>query len=220
MKVFKAGVIAVGVLLAFAGAGVQAQAQSSIGWVDVESVFNKCAAREAGDAQLTQTGNALRQRLAVLQDSARLPTSVWTELRTLLEKATPTEADKTRQAAIQNQARALDDELKTLQQTPSPTEEQNRRINDLSGNVAANSGNLQDVAGDYDRQIEELSAKLRDGIVASIQAAAAQVMKQKNVGIVLNKSVNMGEAASQMIVVAGGIDLTDDVLKQVNSAKK
>jgi len=87
----------------------------------------------------------------------------------------------------------------------------------LNGNGTANLGNLQTVDQDYGMQIAKLQTDLRDQIVKSIETAAKKVADDKKIAVVLNKSVSVNDVAPQLLVVAGGVDLTADVLKQVNS---
>jgi Skp family chaperone for outer membrane proteins len=207
--------------LAASGAMTPAGAQSnpSVGYIQMEKVFNGADAKKAGEDKVNELAKSLADREGLLKDASLLSPKTWQDYRTLLEKDKLTPADTMTLTGIKSQVTALDAELKTLQQTPQATDAQKARLNELNGNVTANSGNLQSVDGDYAQQISKLQTDLRSGIIKDIQTAAAQVMKSKNVSVILNKQVSVGDDG-QLLVVAGGLDLTDDVLKQVNANHK
>jgi Skp family chaperone for outer membrane proteins len=211
---FAAGLAALGAVLP-AGA----QTTSPVGYIDMEKVFNGADAKKAGEDKVNELAKKFAEREQSLKDASLLSPKTWQEYRALLEKEKPAPADTTALATIKTQLAALDTELKTLQQTTPSSDAQKARLNELNGNVTANSGNLQSVDGDYAQQLSKLQTDLRAAIIKEIQTATAQVMKNRNLSVVLNRAASMGEDA-QLLVVAGGTDLTDDVLKQVNSNRK
>lgn len=217
MKLLRtATVIAAGIAALGAVAPAGAQSAPSVGYIEMEKVFNGADAKKAGEDKVNSLAQGLAAREQSLKDAAMLSSKAWQDYRVLLEKDTPTDADKTSIANVKSQLTALDAELKTLQQTPQPTDVQRARLNELNGNVTANTGNLQSVDATYADQITKLQTDLRTSIIKDIQAAAVKVMKARNVSVILNKQVAVGDDG-QLLVVAGGLDLTDDVLKQVNA---
>jgi Skp family chaperone for outer membrane proteins len=158
MNKFFTSTLAVAAIFAIgATAPVVAQNQTpGIGVVDMERVFDAAEAKRTGEEQLRAQGQQIEQRLVSLRDAALLPTAMWQEYRTLLEKPNPTDADRQRITAIRGQVTKLDGELKQLQQTPSPNEQQKSRLNELSGTQTTNVGNLQNVAGTYHQQVFDL----------------------------------------------------------------
>jgi Skp family chaperone for outer membrane proteins len=222
MKQWRAAAVAAATILVVAGGRPVAAQQPAVkvGVVSMEDVFNRCDARKAGEDQVQALANKLRERLSALRDSSLLPANSWQQYRGLLEKDKPTDAEAAQLTAFKTQVTQLDDELKKLQQTPSPNDAQKARLNDLNGNITANTGNLQVAAQDYDKQIIKLQMDLRNQIVIQIQAAADLVCKQQGCLVVLNKTLTIGDEVAQLLVIAGGLDVTDAVVKQVNSAKK
>lgn len=208
--------IAAGLAAMGAMAPAGAQSNPTVGYIEMEKVFNGADAKKAGEDKVNNLAKSLADREGMLKDSSLLPPKTWQDYRTLLEKDKLTPAETTTLTGIKSQVTALDAELKALQQTTQATDAQKARLNELNGNVTANSGNLQSVDADYAQQISKLQTDLRTGIIKDIQTAAAQVMKSKNVSVVLNKQVSIGDDG-QLLLVAGGLDLTDDVLKQVNA---
>jgi Skp family chaperone for outer membrane proteins len=202
------------------GSATAQQPAVKVGYIDMEGVFNRCDARKAGDEQMQALAGRLRERLSTLRDAALLPSNTWQSMRSLLEKDKLTDAEAAQLTAIKAQVTQFDDELKKLQQTTSPTDAQKARLNELQGNMTANAGNLQVAAGDYDKQIGKLQLDLRNQIVADIQKAAEVVCKQQGCLVILARAMAIAEDTSQLFVVAGGVDLTDAVVKQVNSARK
>ncbi|HEY3265309.1 MAG TPA: OmpH family outer membrane protein [Armatimonadota bacterium] len=220
MKHVKVAMVIAAGLMAL-GAMTPARAQSaSIGYVDMEKVFNGAEAKKAGEDRVNALARTLQDREKSLQDAKLLPSTVWQKYRTLLEKDKPTAADTTDLAGIKDQLAKLDRELTDLQQTPQLSDAQKARLNELNGNGTANLGNLQSVDSDYGQQLAKLQSDLRSTIVVDIQKAAKQVADDKKVSIVLNKQVAVGDDVAQLLVVAGGVDLTDDVVKQLNANRK
>lgn len=211
--------IAAGLAALGAMAPARAQSNPSVGYIEMEKVFNGADAKKTGEDKVNNLAKTLADREQLLKDASLLAPKIWQDYRVLLEKDKPVAADTTALAGIKTQLTALDTELKTLQQTPQPTDAQKARLNELNGNVTANNGNLQSVDGDYASQISKLQLDLRTNIIKDIQTASAAVMKSRNVSVVLNKQVALGDDG-QLLVVAGGVDLTDDVLKQVNAPRK
>lgn len=211
--------IAAGLLALGAIAPARAQSNVTVGYIEMEKVFNGADAKKAGEDKVNNLAKTLADREQILKDASFVASKTWLEYRVLLEKDKPAAADTAALTSIKGQVTALDTELKTLQQTPQPTDAQKARLNELNGNATANTGNLQGVDADYAAQISKLQLELRASIIKEIQAATAQVMKGKNVSVVLNKQVTSGEDG-QLLVVAGGVDVTDDVLKQVNANRK
>ncbi|HEY3414571.1 MAG TPA: OmpH family outer membrane protein [Armatimonadota bacterium] len=221
MKHFgSAMMIAAGLLALGAIAPAGAQSNVTVGYIEMEKVFNGADAKKAGEDKVNNLAKTLTDREGLLKDAAFLPPKTWLEYRGLLEKEKPEGADTTSLTTIKGQITALDTELKTLQQTtPALTDAQKARLNELNGNATANTGNLQQVDADYAAQISKLQLDLRGSIIKEIQTAAAQVMKNKSISVVLNKQAAAGDDG-QLLVVAGGVDMTDDVLKQVNANHK
>lgn len=220
MKHFgSAMMIAAGLLALGAVAPAGAQSNGAVGYIEMEKVFNGADAKKAGEDKVNNLAKSLADREQLLKDASFLAPKTWLEYRGLLEKDKPAAADTTALTTIKAQVTALDTELKTLQQTTTATDAQKARLNELNGNATANTGNLQGVDSDYAAQISKLQLDLRGSIIKDIQTATAQVMKAKNVAVVLNKQVALGDDG-QLLVVAGGVDLTDDVLKQVNANRR
>jgi Skp family chaperone for outer membrane proteins len=219
MKQFRiTTVIATGLLALCAFAPVRAQSTVTIGYIDMEAIFNQSEARKAGEDKVNNLARTLSQREQTLQDAKLLAPATWQKYKLLLEKDKPTADDQKQLTDIQSQLTALDTELKGLQQPAGGqlTDAQRGRLNELNGNGTANLGNLQTVDTDYGNQLAKLQSDLRDAIVKTIQTAAQKVASDKKVAVILNKQVAVGDNIPQVLVVAGGVDLTDDVLKAVN----
>lgn len=219
MKLSRIGLAAIAALAVLAAAPRAHAQAASIGYIDMEQIFNDSNARKTGEDKVNSLATALQQREQVLQDAKFLSSTTWQKYKTLLEKDKPTADDQKQITDIRKQLTDLDAEMKSLQQPAGGqlTDVQRARLNELNGNGTANMGNLQSVDLEYGAQISKLQSDLRDGIVASITAAAKKVADEKKIAVVLNKQVAVGDAAPQLLVVAGGVDITADVLKQVNS---
>jgi Skp family chaperone for outer membrane proteins len=220
MKHFRiATVIATGLLALGAMTSARAQSTGTIGFIDMEQIFNQAESRKAGEDKVNILARTLAQREQTLQDAKLLAPATWQKYKTLLEKDKPTADEQKQLTDIKKQLSDLDIELKGLQQPAGGqlTDVQRGRLNELNGNGTANMGNLQTVDADYTNQLAKLQTDLRDGIVKDIQAAAKKVADEKKVGVILNRQVAVGDSAPQLLVVAGGLDLTADVLKAVNA---
>ncbi len=201
-----AAVIATAILALGAVAPSHAQAGMRVGYIDIDDVYNRSDTKKANDDKLQDLSKSLNTRLGSLDDAALLPSATWQQLKTLLEKPKPTADDTSQINAIQNQIKSLDTELKTLQQTTSPTDAQRNRLNELTGNGTANQGNLQNAKNDYEREFAKMQMDLQDQAIAAIKKAADQVAKAQHLDVILNKAA----------LIAGGTDVTEDVVKQIN----
>lgn len=211
--------IAAGLMALGAFAPARAQTGTSIGYIEMEKVFNAAESRKSGEDRVNNMARGLKERVDKLQEAALLPPSSWQQYKTLLEKEKRTAEDDKALQGITEQLRKLDAELKTLQQPTGGqlTDVQKVRLNELNGNRTANLGNLQSLGSEYELQVFRLQTDLRNGIVADIQKAASAVAKTRSVSVVLNRQVAIGDDLGQLLVVAGGVDLTDEVIKQLNA---
>lgn len=220
MRQWKAATMLAAGLMAF-GAMAPARAQNgpTVGYIEMEKVFNAADARKTGEDRVNNMARNLKDRLDKLQEAALLPNATWQQYKSLLEKEKRTADDDKALQGIADQLRKVDGELKTLQQPTGGqlSDAQKVRLNELNGNRTANLGNLQSLGNEYEIQIFRLQTELRNGIVDSIQKAAGTVMKNRNVSVVLNQQVAIGDDLGQLLVIAGGVDLTDDVIKQINA---
>ncbi|MBC8134854.1 MAG: OmpH family outer membrane protein [Fibrella sp.] len=181
---------------------------AQFGMVDINKVLNESKSRTSVSSELQRTERsytAILQRLA--QGSARFLTDAEiTELGTLYEKDKPTEAEQKRISQLEEKGDQQKREMTTLQNTPKPDEAQAARFSLLSDTYEKGGASLQQ----FNRS---LSAKLQDKVrdaeqkaLVAVRAAVAKVAKTKGLAVVFTGD----------IAIYATIDITDDVVKEVN----
>jgi len=182
-------------------------APSSTGVVNVEKVMAECEKAKQADAQLKGMERKLEGQLKLMAQSRLLTEQEINELVTLSAKEKPTAAEQSRIAALQQLDKDRETKLKALQAEQNPTDQQKQELKDLQGSVIASGKLIEQTQKDYQKQINEVNAKLTVQIAKDVRAAVEAVAKESNTPMVLNKAA----------VIVGGNDLTEKVIKKLNA---
>lgn len=141
------------------------------------------------------------------------------ELDALYEKAAPTDQDKVRIKALEDEASKLDAELKSLQSKKPPTDEEKKRLEELQNRSKQTDTTIQSLNEKLSTQLEETDAKWTKQVNEDISAAVKKVAEQKGFHIVFNKGLAAGGRSDTQVVLYGGTDITDLVLEALNKKK-
>jgi Skp family chaperone for outer membrane proteins len=186
----------------------QASAPAAFGSVNVDQVLNESKARQRDLQEL----NGLLGNLRKVNESLQRGSGVFLseaelrELAGLYEKATPTDAEKKRIAALETSGDTRKAELARLESTPQPSDEQRRRFNELGGMRQQGEQNLQQLGEDFQGRLRKREEELTTKTIAQIKDAIGAVAKSKNLAVVFDNKVAVYTAN----------DITADVIKQVN----
>jgi Skp family chaperone for outer membrane proteins len=178
------------------------------GHVDVALVLNESKARQRDVAELTQMASTLRGVLQSLQDAnARFLTEAEIrELGGLYEKATKTDADKKRITALEDSASAKAERKRKIENTASPTEDQQQQFGQLRDAEEKGQAVLKTINDDYSKRIDARQTELNNKTVTDIKAAIGKIAQDKGLSVVFDSAAAIWTAN----------DITQDVIKQIN----
>jgi Skp family chaperone for outer membrane proteins len=211
-----AGLLATGITLGATQGHAQKKNDkndSTIGYVDLNRVMEQI---KKTSTWITETKRFDDERakfqaeIAALTKIRYLTAAERETLAQLREKKTVTDGERARILELENKSEALDKEAQALAAVEKPTEEQVKRIEELAKLRQAAIANLQDETELRSRQLQELEAKVLDGMQEKILTQVQGVAKSKGLTLVLD----------QRAVLSGGQDLTDDVLLKLGAPKK
>lgn len=181
---------------------------AQFGMVDVGRVLNESKGRLAASDNLQamkQNMTAVLRRLD--QGSARfIPDTAITELASLYEKAKPTDAEQKRIGQLEEQGDKQKRELTTLQNTPKMDDAQTARMAQLTDTQEKGGASLQKLVGTLEARLSDRAREADLKSLTQVRAAVARVAKAKNLSVVFT-----GDIAIYAVV-----DITDEVLKEVN----
>ncbi len=210
-------VAAVGLGVVLGGRGLTAApapkgAAATIGYVDLAQVTEQIKETAAWKV-LVEKFQADQQRYQVeleqLTKIRYLTPAERTQLDNLRAKKTPSAAEQTQIRDLEGKSDKLDAEYQTLAQTEKLTDEQSKRHKEL---LALREAAVQAVRGEADKRAEELR-KLEQEALNQMQVkvlkTCGDVAASKDLAIVLDKQA----------VLAGGTDLTQDILQKVGPKK-
>jgi len=195
---------------------------SAIGLID----WNKVTAGYKKYQTASEEFSAYREflietMLADRRKYALLNAGEWEEYEGLRKKEKREQKDENRLVALKTLNDQRQRELQELRTTLDPTEAQRQRKKELEDIWNATRTELEQKEEEVLRILEERNAKVSKEIMDEIQAKIAAVAQAKNLAVVLRKSVTVAppDGAWEMtvpVVEYGGLDITDDVLKQLN----
>jgi len=176
---------------------IMEQVKKTSTWVTMTKGFDDARARYQGE-------------IASLTKIRYLTATEKAELEQIRAKTNVTAGEKARLGELENKSEALDKEAQTLAAVEKPTAEQSKRIEELSKLRQAAIANLQDETEKRSEQLRKLEEQVLDGMQDKILEHVQQVAKSKNLTLVVD----------QRAVLFGGQDLTEDIMKKLDSGKK
>ena len=186
-------------------------AGAQFGSVDVAQIFNDSKARQKDVDELNGLVGRLRGVMTQLQTgSARFLSD--TEIReysTLLEKPTPTDADKKRIAALQGGGDAKAAQMTRLENVAAPTDEQKKQFGDLTDARQKGDDTLKAIAEDMGKRVDAREAELSNKTVLEIRGIIAKIAQDKGLSVIFDSKVALYTSN----------DITADVVKQLNNKK-
>jgi len=201
MAVAIAAVVIMGTAAAAADSGLK------IGVVDIQKIY-KDAPRVK---QYMETLEALKQelglKLEVRSQNLMLDENQIKELVDLkLKGVGATDKDKARIAELVDAEKKLDEEFKTLQGTAQPNDTQKARLKVLQDLREKSTTTGTALEKDYNSQLVSKAQELDDKAKVEMQEVINKVAETKALNFVISKDA----------VLFGGIDVTDDVIKNMD----
>jgi Skp family chaperone for outer membrane proteins len=179
----------------------------SIGSVDIDQVMAQYDKAKSATAELSDMATKFDKQLKWMGQHALLNESEITELVKLYTKDKPTPEEQTRIAALEDLDKQQETKLRTLQNIATPTAPQKQQLDDLQKLASSSVKAIEMARKDFQKQVNARNDELTVSVGKDIKDAVAVVSQGKNVSVVVNKS----------IVIQGGTDLTEDVIKKLNT---
>ncbi|MBR4749632.1 MAG: OmpH family outer membrane protein [Abditibacteriota bacterium] len=184
-------------LLAFAAAAAVGQ---TIGKFDEEKVQDTPLFKSLM-AELGEADQNVRRELALRTNNPFLTENEVSEL--ISESAK--NASGARVKELQDENKKREAEYTTLSQANPPSDEQKKRIDELSQMQKKSAANLENVKESMTKTMEELFMAKQAALDAQIAKACEAVAAEKKLSVIVLKSA----------VLYGGVDVTEDVLAKL-----
>ncbi|MCL6650468.1 MAG: hypothetical protein K6U89_19395, partial [Chloroflexi bacterium] len=128
---------ALGVTLLAVQPGVRAAPRGSaaalpLGYVDIKKVFEDAPAARNAVQEAEQLKRQLQSELTLMQETLALTEAEQKQLKELLEKKNPSDADKAKIAELRGRTAKLAEEQRALQQKPNLTDAERARLQELT----------------------------------------------------------------------------------------
>lgn len=190
-----------------------AVSDSSVGFVDLNKIMDQVK-KTSTWVTMTKSFDDARAKyqgeIASLTKIRYLTATEKTELDQIRAKTNVTAGEKARIGELENKSEALDKEAQSLASVEKPTPEQSKRIEELSKLRQAAIANLQDETEKRTEQLRKLEEQVLDDMQGKILEHVQQVAKNKSLTLVVD----------QRAILFGGQDLTEDIMKKLDSGKK
>lgn len=174
--------------------------------VDVEKVYSNAPRVKQYSEELNAFGQDLGKKVEIRNLNMMLNETEIQELVSLKTKSTRTPAEDARIKELEDTERTRDTNFSTLQETKEPTEDQKAQLKELRDMRQKAKDTLDALAKDYDGQLKSKQQELLGKADADIREAITKVAGAKSISMVLAKDA----------VLFGGLDITDDVIKNLD----
>jgi Skp family chaperone for outer membrane proteins len=213
------GIVAISVLGVFAvalagGMAFAADAKATgpvFAVVDVEKAFDGSEKKQTLEKELAAYLKGIEDWFQLRSTNKLLTPEEFTQLTELRNKPKQEEADKKKIDEFLALSKQREQEFQTLQQKQGATDAEKARLKELQDQITKTDASMQEE--EKKRQVEWTNKKieLSKQVMADVEAAVADVAKEKGLTMVFNKAI--GEPG---LVVYANIEITDEVLKKVN----
>ncbi len=183
--------------------------QPTVGMVDVQKAFNDYKVTTTSNDEINKLVATLKRELDLRAANRLLSDAEIQELVKVVNKTPQTDADKQRIDELEKTSKARDEELNSLSNKTDLTEQERTRLRELKELSNKNDASGRTLAEDYSQQIDKRKSELSDKITADLKAAIAKVAQARGLATVVDK----------IAILYGGVDLTEDVIKELNSGK-
>lgn len=190
-------------------AGTAAQAadkEVKIGVVDVQKIYKDAPRVKQYMEELDKFRDVLKQKVETRQQNMMLSGDEIKELIDLKLKTDATQADKDRIAAIEKSERDRDAELRKLQEAKDLNDQDKARLKELQDMQQNSKDTGAAIAKDYEGQFQAKVQETEATVTGELQDAIKKVAEAKGYTLVLDK----------VVVLSGGIDMTDDVIGKLD----
>ena len=201
-------VVAAGISGWLMATGFQATT-TKVGVVDVGKVFNDSDYVKSQSATLQGTVDARTAMLEFVKANRLFTDKQAAAFRDLSVKPALTPDEKTQLEKIKADVVAADKEFRDLQTKKTPTADDIKKMNDYNVEAQGMAATSMRWAQSFDQEIRDLNEKWRNEGIDRVRDAVKAVGTKQSFTIVYSND----------IAPYGAIDVSDDVLKAMNSKK-
>ncbi len=183
------------------------QARFEIGYLDLQRIAEEYEEAKKGQAELSQMEEQFRKQIEELEAQRFLEDAERQELARLKAIPKPTEEQKKRIEELLKASRDRANVLRALQQNTNMAPQERQLLEKYSSLSRKMDNEIQLLTDRLEEQLrtrgEELSRKLTENVKKVVEVVA----KERGITAVVDKQV----------IITGGVDLTDEVLKRLNA---
>lgn len=209
----KSRVLAWAMAIMCAGAGLivssakAADQPMKIGIVDIEKVYANAPRVKQYNEQLAAFRQELSQKLDIRNQNRMLNETEIEELINLKTKDKRTAAEDARIKELEALEKSRSAELTTLQSTKEPNDQQKARLKELQDMQQKSNDTGNALLKDYDGQLQSKVQELMGKAEVDVRDVISKIAADKGLSMVL---------AKDPAVLYGGIDISDDVIKNLD----
>lgn len=202
-----------------------------VGYVDLERVLNNFTNAQELQKQYQELASNLQNIVNRHLSNFMLTSEERVEFKQLIAKPTLTESEKKRLEELENLAAGRQRELQELENLQNLTDAQKQRLTELQGLRNQASSDIDAVVKEYNDQLnrkrDELTAKMEGEIKSKLAKLGITVKENEDLTVYIKQAVdkaiaevakanNLSLVLSSQVVLFGGVDITDKVIKALN----
>lgn len=218
-------------LMLFVFCAVSLAQAPGVGYVDLERVLNNFTNAQELQKQYQELASNLQNIVNRHLSNFMLTSEERVEFKQLIAKPTLTESEKKRLEELENLAAGRQRELQELENLQNLTDAQKQRLTELQGLRNQASSDIDAVVKEYNDQLnrkrDELTAKMEGDIKSKLAKLGITVKENEDLTVYIKQAVdkaiaevakanNLSLVLSSQVVLFGGVDITDKVIKALN----
>lgn len=207
----------IGLLCSGLAAMAAPAAPAGIAVLDLDAVAKGYIGYQKAMQRLDNYTKEREGRFTALRAGVGLPLTDFDEYQRLAGggvKVNPTRIKELEDLAAKNMT-----EYRTLQKKEPCTDEEKTRKEQLEKDLKSVSAKLNEVGTKMSKEIDAEQTRYTAILVETMNKAVGRVAESKKLSIVLNRAAQVGNG-SERIVLWGGTDITEDVIKTLNQEFK
>jgi Skp family chaperone for outer membrane proteins len=152
--------------------------------------------------QAEQLKSQLQGELTLMQETLALPEAEQKQLRELMEKKNPTDADKAKITELRGRTARLAEEQRSLQTKANASEAERARLKELTDLFMSAETRLQSEMENRQTQLNQKGDELMNSLQEKILKAVEESAREQGLSMVVDKQARL----------FGGVDITSNVV--------
>lgn len=204
-----------------------------IGYVDLEKVLNSFTNARELQNQFQELANNLQQIVNLHMSNFMLTSQERAEFKQLITKTNLTDSEKQRLQELEKLSTDRQKELQELENLKNLSDAQKQRLSELQSIRDTASKDIEAITKEYNEQLnqkyQELTSKMENDIKSKLAKLGITVKEGSNEDLTsyikqavdkaiadVAKANNLSLVLSSQVVLFGGVDITDKVIKALN----